>query len=49
LVPKPLGLGRGGKSAAEKPKEPSTESGWWGALASVINRPEAEYDPNNVV
>jgi hypothetical protein len=49
LVPKPLSLGRGGKSAAENAKEPSTESGWWGALASVINRPEAEYDPNNIV
>ncbi|KAK3905754.1 hypothetical protein C8A05DRAFT_41331 [Staphylotrichum tortipilum] len=49
LVPKPLSLGRGGKSTTDKGEGQSTESGWWGALAGVINRPEAEYDPNNVV
>lgn len=27
----------------------TTESGWWGALASVIYRPQSEYDPSNVV
>lgn len=49
LVPKPLAVGQSGKSARQKAKEQTTESGWWGALASVIYRPQAEYDPSNVV
>jgi len=49
LVPKPLAVGQSGKTGRQKAKEQTTESGWWGALASVIYRPQAEYDPSNVV
>ena len=51
LKPKPLVVDRSGngKSASKQAKEESTASGWWGALASVINRPSAVYDPSNVV
>lgn len=49
LMPKPLAVRQSGKSARQKAKEQTTESGWWGALASVIYRPQAEYDPSNVV
>jgi hypothetical protein len=48
-VPKPLALGQTGREAKRKAKEDSTESGWWGALASVIYKPQAQYDPKNVV
>ncbi len=49
LVPKPLSVGRSGKTTRQKAKEQATESGWWGALASVIYTPQAEYDPSNVL
>ncbi len=49
LVPKPLSVGRSGMTARQKTKEQATESGWWGALASVIYTPQAEYDPSNVL
>lgn len=49
LVPKPLSVRRDEKTARQKAKEQATESGWWGALASVIYTPQAEYDPSNVL
>jgi hypothetical protein len=49
LMPKPLAIGQNGKSGRQSAGEKATESGWWGALASVIYRPQAEYDPSNVV
>ncbi|KAK4156160.1 hypothetical protein C8A00DRAFT_41319 [Chaetomidium leptoderma] len=49
LMPKPLAVGQSRKSSRQKAKEDSTESGWWGALASVIYRPQEAYDPSNVV
>jgi hypothetical protein len=48
-MPKPLAVGHTGREARRKAKEDSTESGWWGALASVIYKPQAEYDPKNGV
>ncbi|KAK4041422.1 hypothetical protein C8A01DRAFT_45385 [Parachaetomium inaequale] len=49
LMPKPLAIGQNGKSGRQRARDKETESGWWGALASVIYRPQAEYDPSNVV
>jgi hypothetical protein len=49
LVPKPLSVGQRGRMGRQKAKEEAAESGWWGALASVIYQPQAEYDPANVV
>jgi hypothetical protein len=51
LKPKPLAIDRNGngKSARKQARKESIASGWWGALASVINRPSAVYDPSNVV
>ncbi len=46
LVPEPLSFGR---RARQKEKEQATESGWWGALESVIYPRQAEYDASNVV
>ncbi|KAK4240440.1 hypothetical protein C8A03DRAFT_13221 [Achaetomium macrosporum] len=49
LMPKPLAVAQRGNSRKQRLKEESTESGWWGALASVIERPQAAYDPSNVI
>lgn len=49
LVPKPLAVGRSKTSGRQRVHEKSVESGWWGALDSVISRPQAEYDPSNVL
>ncbi|KAL2165982.1 hypothetical protein VTG60DRAFT_3472 [Thermothelomyces hinnuleus] len=49
LIPKPLALGGNGKSGRERVNEKSAESGWWGALASVIFEPQAEYNRSNVL
>lgn len=48
LVPKPLDLGKRGRSA-RKGDSDSAVSGWWAALDSVIYKPQAEYDPSNVL
>ncbi|KAK4144432.1 uncharacterized protein C8A04DRAFT_27889 [Dichotomopilus funicola] len=48
LVPKPLDLGKRGRSA-RKGDSDSAASGWWAALDSVIYKPQAEYDPSNVL
>ncbi|KAH6650511.1 hypothetical protein F5144DRAFT_588972 [Chaetomium tenue] len=49
LIPKPLTVRGNGTSARQGVREKSAESGWWGALDSVISRPQAEYDPSNVL
>jgi hypothetical protein len=52
LMPKPLAVvaQRGNSGRQKKSSDPEpTQSGWWGALASVIDRPQAAYDPSNVV
>jgi hypothetical protein len=49
LIPKPLAVGGSGVSGRQRVREKSAESGWWGALDSVISRPQAEYDPSNVL
>ena len=49
LVPKPLAVGGNKTSGRQRVHEKSAESGWWGALDSVISRPQAEYDPSNVL
>lgn len=49
LIPKPLAVRGNGTSARQRVREKSAESGWWGALDSVISRPQAEYDPSNVL
>jgi hypothetical protein len=49
LIPKPLAVGGSGTSGRQRVHEKSAESGWWGALDSVISRPQAEYDPSNVL
>jgi hypothetical protein len=39
------------KELAETPraKDRATESGWWGALANIIDRPQIAYDPSNKI
>ncbi|KAL2180566.1 uncharacterized protein P884DRAFT_275255 [Thermothelomyces heterothallicus CBS 202.75] len=49
LIPKPLALGGNGKSGRKRVNEKSAGSGWWGALASVIFEPQAEYNRSNVL
>jgi hypothetical protein len=49
LVPKPLVVGGSKTSGRQRVHEKSAESGWWGALDSVISRPQGEYDPSNVL
>ncbi|AEO53691.1 hypothetical protein MYCTH_2114599 [Thermothelomyces thermophilus ATCC 42464] len=49
LIPKPSALGDNGKSGRKRMNEKSAESGWWGALASVIFEPQAEYNRSNVL
>ena len=49
LIPKPLAVGGSGSSGRQRVNEKSADSGWWGALDSIISRPQAEYDPSNVL
>ncbi|KAK3309874.1 uncharacterized protein B0T15DRAFT_506610 [Chaetomium strumarium] len=49
LMPKPLAVAQRGNAGRQQLKEEPAQSGWWGALASVIDRPQAAYDPSNVV
>lgn len=45
LTPRPLVVEKNAQNAGRK----STASGWWGALSGVIDRPQAAYDPSNIL
>ncbi|KAL2199439.1 hypothetical protein P885DRAFT_31613 [Corynascus similis CBS 632.67] len=49
LVPKPLVVRGSGKSGRQRASDKAAESGWWGSMASVIFKPQTEYDPSNVM